>query len=105
MFAFCLGIEYLLSWLFEGEPSLDYFNWDKAFIFCIIVAVGWTLQDLIIGLGREIDSLKNEIGGHYGEGGLKGKMDNLEEKMDEIRRDLRRNEKSGRTKEKSEEED
>ena len=57
-------------------------------------------------LERKMDDLKNEIdGGYYGEGGLKSRMGYLESEMDEIRRDLKRNEESGRTKEKSEEED
>ena len=119
-----VGGWWLLSWLFEDEPSTPFdeaFSFAGATILVFIVAVGQTLQDMIIGLGGNLDILKNEIDSPYG--GLKSKMDNLEkkmddlkneidspygglkDKMDEIQRDLRRNEKSGRTKEESEEED
>ncbi len=92
-----VGGNWLLSWLFGGEMI----SFDVAFILSAIVVVGWTLQDLIIGLGRNLDILKNEIDSPYGGlkskmddlerkiGGLESRMDNLEEKMDEIRRDLK----------------
>lgn len=85
----CLGVLYLLTWLFDGDPSWSIY---VAFIFSAIITSYRLLKD----------EIEEKIAGY---GGLKVKTDYLKEKMDEIQRDLGRNEKSGMTGEENEEED
>ena len=72
------------------------------FLFIVMVALVSVIRDL----QRGMDYLKDRIDGHYGVGGLKGKMDGLkremdwlEKKTDAIWSDLKRIEESGMTEE------